>query len=153
MIIYLFFSWKHDQISSINNVSLFCVAFDNINDVDDVIEEKIYVKKITRHFTEIYNYNNDAGGSPVQESFSKNENNNGSLSKKIILSTMYFMSKMCSKLTRIMMTAPKALVLLLLPSILTNFPAEAENFNGMTPNIAANPNIQVNKTRNFRENT
>ena len=52
-----------------------------------------------------------------------------------------------------MMTAPKALVLLLLPSILTNFPAEAENFNGMTPNIAANPNIQVNKTRNFRENT
>ena len=121
--------------------------------MDDVIEEKIYVKKITRHFTEIYNYNNDAGGSPVQESFSKNENNNGSLSKKIVLSTMYFMSKMCSKLTRIMMTAPKALVLLLLPSILTNFPAEAENFNGMTPNIAANPNIQVNKTRNFLKNT
>ena len=104
------------------------------------------MKKITRHFTEIYNYNNNAGSSPsVHESYSKNENhnNNCSLSKKIFLSTMYFMSKICSRLTRIMMTAPKALVLLLLPSILTNFPAEAENFNGMTPNIAANQNIQV----------
>ena len=118
----------------ISNLTSAAVTFDSNDDTIEVVDEEIYVKTIMRNFQDIYHWN--------KRKDMKNDENVYSISKTILFSTMYFISKLCSRLTRIAMTAPKALVLLLVPSILTNLPAEAEAFNGIST-VAQNPNFQV----------
>ena len=139
-----FLSWIEFILTSlvplhIANLPSSAVAYDaNDFDTDVLDEEEIYVRRVVRNFRDYYYVTKRKEDATVQDA-------NESLSKTFVLSTLYLISKLCSRMTRIAISAPKALVLLLVPSILTNLPAEAESFNGIS-SISGNQNIQVAKS-------
>ena len=139
-----FLSWIEFMLTSlvplhIANLPSSAVAYDaNDFDTDILDEEEIYVRRVVRNFRDYYYVTKRKEDAEVQDA-------NESLSKTFALSTLYLISKLCSRMTRIALSAPKALVLLLVPSILTNLPAEAESFNGIS-SISGNQNIQVAKS-------
>ena len=140
-----FLSWIEFILTSlvplhIANLPSSAVAYDaNDFDTDILDEEEIYVRRVVRNFRDYYYV------TKRKEDATAVQDANESLSKTFVLSTLYLISKLCSRMTRIALSAPKALVLLLVPSILTNLPAEAESFNGIS-SISGNQNIQVAKS-------
>ena len=140
-----FLSWIEFMLTSlvplhIANLPSSAVAYDaNDFDTDILDEEEIYVRRVVRNFRDYYYV------TKRKEDATAVQDANESLSKTFVLSTLYLISKLCSRMTRIALSAPKALVLLLVPSILTNLPAEAESFNGIS-SISGNQNIQVAKS-------
>jgi hypothetical protein len=78
----------------------------------DVDEEITFVRRIIRQFHEIYNW--------TQRKVARTASGG-----------IFIASKLCSRSTRAALTLPNTIVLLLVPSILTNLSADAVSFDGL----------------------
>ena len=94
---------------------------DEKSDVNNVVvEEVFFIKKIIWNILDIYIW-----------------------TTKSALKSASLISRFLSRTTKVALNAPKALILLLVPSILTNNLSHAQNYNGISSNFA-NKNTQQN---------
>ena len=113
-------------------------------------EEVTVLKKSTYFLHDIYNWNGSSNGSsnnipPSNQNSDENEHGETveeeiTYVKKILRDivevfvwTRKSVSRILSRSTRVALTAPKTLVLLLVPSILSHHNINAETINGVTP--------------------